>query len=115
MRYTTIAAKEWRRPYPGYFFTHKLPFGEVLHGLVNMVEDMEFLRIAVPHDVFAASGAVVEEDEELCALFRLCLQLFHGGYSGRHRYHLALSFSRKGRSGTSALPKPKNLTYPPAK
>jgi len=63
---------------------HKLALGEVLLGLVDMVEDMKCLRLSIPYDVFAASKAVIEEDEELCALFSLGFQLFHGCYSGRH-------------------------------
>jgi hypothetical protein len=43
----------------------KLPLGEVLLGLVDMVEDVELLRFGVPHYVFAASQAVIEQDEEL--------------------------------------------------
>jgi hypothetical protein len=40
----------------------KLALGEVLLGLVDMVEDMEFPLLGVPNNIFAASKAVIEED-----------------------------------------------------
>jgi hypothetical protein len=66
---------------------HNLSLDEVLPGLVDVVEDVESLRLRIPRDVFAASQAVVEQDKELGALLGLGFQLFDGCYSGRHRYH----------------------------
>ena len=63
---------------------HELALGKVLPGLVNIVEDMEPLRLGIPHDIFAAPQDGIEEDEEFGSVLGLGLELFQRCYSFRH-------------------------------